>query len=155
MYRKLLIAIDPDDDGEGKRALAAAMDLLDEDGELHLASVYSPGGGGFFPHVTEEAPEEKEARVREVLDLLVRKYLPLNRSANLHVVAGNAGEKLVGLAGQLCADLLMLVSRGSTGHWPMRRATVEHVSVNAPCPVLVLPSLEKSGPEPGEKESVD
>ncbi|MDK8463283.1 universal stress protein [Marinobacter sp. SS13-12] len=155
MYRKLLIAIDPDDDGEGKRALAAAMDLLDEDGELHLASVYSPGGGGFFPHVTEEAPEEKEAEVREVLDLLVRKYLPLNRSANLHVVAGNAGEKLVGLAGQLCADLLMLVSRGSTGHWPMRRATVEHVSVNAPCPVLVLPSLEKSGPEPGEKESVD
>lgn len=155
MYRKLLIAIDPDDDGEGKRALAAAMDLLDEDGELHLASVYSPGGGGFFPHVTEEAPEEKEAEVREVLDLLVRKYLPLNRSASLHVVAGNAGEKLVGLAGQLCADLLMLVSRGSTGHWPMRRATVEYVSVNAPCPVLVLPSLEKSGPETGENEAVD
>lgn len=155
MYRKLLIAIDPDDDGEGKRALAAAMDLLDEDGELHLASVYSPGGGGFFPHVTEEAPEEKEAEVREVLDLLVRKYLPLNRSASLHVVAGNAGEKLVGLAGQLCADLLMLVSRGSTGHWPMRRATVEFVSVNAPCPVLVLPSLEKSGSETGEKEAID
>ncbi|MCR8913124.1 universal stress protein [Marinobacter panjinensis] len=155
MYRKLLIAIDPDDDGEGKRALAAAMDLLDEDGELHLASVYSPGGGGFFPHVTEEAPEKKEAEVREVLDLLVRKYLPLNRSASLHVVAGNAGQKLVGLAGQLCADLLMLVSRGSSGHWPMRRATVEYVSVNAPCPVLVLPSLEKSGPEAGEKQAID
>ncbi|WP_417567559.1 universal stress protein [Marinobacter sp.] len=147
MYRKLLIAIDPEDDGEGKRALEAAMDLLAEDGELHLASVYSPGGGGFFPHVTEEAPEQKEARVREVLDLLVRKYLPLNRSASLHVVAGSAGEKLVALAGQLCADLMLLVSRGSSGHWPLRKATVEYVSVNAPCPVLVLPSLEKSEPE--------
>ncbi|MCL7930274.1 universal stress protein [Halomonas llamarensis] len=147
MYRKLLIAIDPDDDGEGKRALEAAMDLLDENGELHLASAYSPGGGGFFPHVTEEAPEEKEAEVREILDLLVRKYLPLNRSANLHVVAGNAGQKLVGLAGQFCADLILLVSRGSSGHWPLRRATVEYVSVNAPCPVLVLPSLKKSGQE--------
>ncbi|PXX93709.1 universal stress protein [Marinobacter vulgaris] len=153
MYHKLLIAIDPNDDGEGKRALEAAMDLLDEDGELHLASAYSPGSGGFFPHVTEEAPEQKEAEVRGVLDLLVRKYLPLNRSANLHVMAGNAGEKLVALAGQLCADLVMLVSRGSSGRWHIRRATVEYVSVNAPCPVLVLPSVEKSGTEAKEKES--
>ena len=150
MYRKLLIAIDPEDDGEGKRALEAAMDLLVEDGELHLASVYNPGGGGFFPHVTGEAPEQKEAQVREVLDLLARKYLPLNRDAHLHVVSGNAGEKLVGLAGQLCADLMLLVSRGDCGRWSLRRATVEYVSVNAPCPVLVLPSLEKA--EPGKSE---
>lgn len=150
MYQKLLIAIDPEDDGEGKRALEAAMDLLAEDGELHLASVFSPGGGGFFPHVAEEAPEQKEAEVRETLDLLVRKYLPLNRNATLHVVAGSAGEKLVGLAGQLCADLILLVSRGSSGHWPLRRATVEYVSVNAPCPVLVLPALGKTEPEASE-----
>ena len=155
MYRKLLIAIDPEDDGEGKRALEAAMELLTEDGELHLASVFSPGGGGFFPHVTEEAPEQKEAEVREVLDLLVRKYLPLNRDATLHVIAGSTGEKLVGLAGQLCADLLLLVSRGGSGHWPLRRATVEYVAVNAPCPVLVLPSLEKSEPEKDSEEVTD
>lgn len=150
MYRKLLIAIDPEDDGEGKCALAAAIELLAEDGELHLASVYSPGGGGFFPHVTEEAPEEKEVEVREMLNLLVRKYLPLNHSPTLHVVAGSAGEKLVGLAGQLCADLMILVSRGSSGHWPLRRATVEYISVNAPCSVLVLPSLEKADPQATE-----
>lgn len=152
MYQKLLIAIDPEDDGEGKRALEASTNLLAEDGELHLASVYSPGGGGFFPHVTEEAPEQKEAEVRETLDLLVRKYLPLNRSATLHVVAGNAGEKLVGLAGQLCVELMILVSRGSSGHWPLRRATVEYVAVNAPCAVLVLPSLEKAEPAKNEED---
>lgn len=152
MYQKLLIAIDPEDDGEGKRALEASTNLLAEDGELHLASAYSPGGGGFFPHVTEEAPEQKEAEVRETLDLLVRKYLPLNRSATLHVVAGNAGEKLVGLAGQLCVELMILVSRGSSGHWPLRRATVEYVAVNAPCAVLVLPSLEKAEPAKNEED---
>jgi nucleotide-binding universal stress UspA family protein len=152
MYRKLLIAIDPEDDGEGKFALGTAMDLLAEDGELHLASVYSPGGGGFFPYVTEAAPEQKEAEVRETLDLLVRKYLPLNRNASLHVVAGSAGEKLVGLAGQLGADLMILVSRGGSVHWPLRRATVEYVSVNAPCAVLVLPLLEKAGPQATEEE---
>lgn len=153
MYQKLLIAIDPEDDGEGKRALEAAMDLLAEDGELHLASVFSPGGGGFFPYVTEDAPEQKEAEVRETLDLLVRKYLPLNRNATLHVVAGSAGEKLVALAGQLCIDLMILVSRGGSGHWPLRRATVEYVAVNAPCPVLVLPALEKVEPEKNEESS--
>ncbi|PCM44772.1 universal stress protein [Marinobacter sp. ANT_B65] len=150
MYRKLLIAIDPEDDGEGKRALEAALGLLAEDGELHLASVYNPGGGGFFPHVTEDSPAEKETEVHDVLDLLARKYLPMNRSATLHVVAGNTGEKLVGMAGQLGADLMILVSRGGSGHWPMRKATVEYVSVNSPCPVLVLPSLAKV-----ESESVE
>lgn len=143
MYQKMLIAIDPKDDGEGKFALEAAMDLLAEEGELHLASVFSPGGGGFFPHVAGEAPERKEAEVRETLDLLVRKYLPLNRDATLHVVAGSAGERLVGLAGQLGADLILLVSRGAS-RWPLRRATVEYVAVNAPCRVLVLPALERS-----------
>jgi nucleotide-binding universal stress UspA family protein len=148
MYQKLLIAIDPEDDGEGKRALETAMEMLAEEGELHLVSVYSPGGGGFFPYVTEEAPEDKEAAVRETLDQMVQKYLPKNSNANLHVIAGNAGEKLLSLAGQLCADLMILVSRGSSGHWPLRRATVEYVSVNASCPVLVLPSLEKANDPP-------
>jgi nucleotide-binding universal stress UspA family protein len=152
MYRKVLIAIDPEDDGEGKCALAVAMDLLTEDGELHLASAYTPDGGGFFPHVTQAGPEQKEAEVKATLDLLVHKYLPLNRTASLHVVAGSAGEKLVGLAGQINADLLMLVSRGSSGLWPLRKATVEYVSVNAPCPVLVLPSLDKTDSHKNDTE---
>lgn len=152
MYRKMLIAIDPEDDGEAKCALETAMNLLAEDGELHLASVYSPGGGGFFPHVTEESPEQKEAEVRQILDLFARKYLPLNRSASLHVVAGSAGEKLVGLAGQLSIDLMILVSRGSSDRWTLRRATVEHVAVKAPCQVLVLPSLDNIGPQKTDEE---
>ena len=150
MYRKILIAIDPDDDGEGKRALEEGVRLLDEGGELHLASVYSPGSAGFFPHVNEDAPAEKEAEVRGTLSLLARKYLPLNQSATLHVVAGSAGEKLVALAGNTCVDLLLLVSRGATGRWPLRRATVEYVSVNAPCAVLVLPAHVKE-PEDDEE----
>ncbi|MGC8121445.1 universal stress protein [Marinobacter sp. VGCF2001] len=151
MYRKLLIAIDPEDDGEGKRALEAALPLAGDSGELHLASVFSPGGSGFFPHVTEASPDDKETEVRHHLDLIARKYLPLNRDAALHVVAGTAGEKLVALAGQLGVDLMILVSRGSSGHWPLRRATVEYVSVNAPCAVLVLPALEKRESTEGDQ----
>lgn len=148
MYSKILIAIDPEDDGEGKRALEEGVRLLDEGGELHLASVYSPGGAGFFPHVTEEAPAEKEKEVRDTLNLLARKYLPLTQVATLHVVAGSAGERILALAGNVGVDLMILVSRGASGRWPLRRATVEHVSVNAPCAVLVLPALEKGVQEP-------
>ncbi|MDY6798682.1 MAG: universal stress protein [Pseudomonadota bacterium] len=150
MYQKLLIAIDPEDDGEGKRALEAALDLLGDSGDLHMVSVFHPDSGGFFPHVTEDAPEKREAQVREKLDLLARKYLPLNREATLHVLAGSAGEKLVALAGQLCVDLMVLVSRGGASRWSMRKATVEYVAVNANCAVLVLPSIDKAEPEEGE-----
>lgn len=141
MYQKLLIAVDPEDDGEGKLALETACELVDESGELHLASIFNPGSAGFFPHVEETTPEEKEAEVRRWLDLLMRKYLPLNRSATLHVVAGTPGESLVALADNTGADLLMLVSRGAGSHWPLRKATVEYVSVNAPCAVLILPPI--------------
>lgn len=143
MYRKLLIAVDPEDDGEGKMALETACQLIEDPGELHLASIYQPGSAGFFPHVESETPEEKEAQVRQWLDLLMRKYLPLNRSATLHVVAGTPGEALVALAASTEADLLLLVSRGSGSHWPLRKATVEYVSVNAPCAVLILPPIQR------------
>lgn len=147
MYRKILLAIDSEDDGEGKRALEEGVRLLGEGSELHLATVFHPGGTGFFPHVTADAPEDRESEVRENLSLLARKYLPMQHSASLHVVAGTPGEKLVALAANIGADLIILVSKGSGSRWPMRRATVEYVAVNACCPVLVLPALTKTPEE--------
>lgn len=143
MYRKILLAIDSEDDGEGKRALEEGARLLDEDGELHLATIFDPGGAGFFPHVTAETPEDRENEVRERLSLLARKYLPMKYSASLHAVAGTPGEKLVALAANIGADLVILVSKGAGSRWLMRRATVEYVAVNAPCVALILPALVK------------
>lgn len=150
MYRKILLAIDYEDDGEGKRALEEGVRLLGEGSELHLATVYHPGGTGFFPHVTADAPEDREAEVRESLSLLARKYLPMQYSASLHVVAGTPGEKLVALAANIGADLIILVSKGSGSRWPMRRATVEYVAVNACCATLILPALVKALEETGD-----
>lgn len=142
MFQTILIAIDPESDKEGPAALAVGLELLDEGGELHLASVYDPGGTAFFPHVPEQAPEEQETAVRDKLDLMARKYLPLNQDATIHVVPGTADSKLVALAGTTGADLLILASQGSGGHWPLPRHTVEYVAVNAPCAVLVLPKTQ-------------
>ena len=143
MYRKILLAIDHEDDGDGKRALEEGVRLMGEDSELHLATVFNPGGAGFFPHVTTEAPEDRENEVRESLSLLARKYLPMKHSASLHVVAGTPGEKLVALAANIGADLIILVSKCAGSRWQLRRATVEYVAVNAPCAILILPALVK------------
>jgi nucleotide-binding universal stress UspA family protein len=147
MYRKILLAIDSENDGEGKRALEEGGRLLDEDGELHLATIFDPGGAGFFPHVTAETPEDRENEVRERLSLLARKYLPMKYSASLHDVAGTPCEKLVAVAANIGADLVILVSTGGSSRWLMRRATVEYVAVNAPCATLVL---QKAAEETGD-----
>jgi nucleotide-binding universal stress UspA family protein len=141
MFHKMLLAIDTEDDDEAKRTLAEGIRLLAEGGELHLASVFSAGGSGFFPHVSDDTPEDREKVVRDKLNLLARKYLPMNQTAHLHVMCGTPSEKLVALAAQAEADLLLLVSRGPGGLWPLRRATVEYVTVNAPCAVLVMPFI--------------
>lgn len=144
MYRKILLAIDYEDDGEGKRALEEGVRLLSDGGELHLATIFAPGGTGFFPHVTADTPEDRETEVRESLSLLARKYLPMQHRASLHVVAGTPGEKLVALAANIGADLIILVSKGAGSLWPLRRATVEYVAVNACCAALVLPVPAKA-----------
>ncbi|GGE54544.1 hypothetical protein GCM10011533_03830 [Streptosporangium jomthongense] len=139
MYQRILIAIDYEDDGEGKRALEEGVRLLSEGGELHLATIYDPGGTGFFPHVGTETPADRENEVRERLSLLARKYLPMQYSAKLHIIAGSPGEKLVALAANIGADLIILVSKGAGSRWQLRRATKEYVVVNACCATLILP----------------
>jgi len=139
MFHRILLAIDTEDDDEAKHTLAEGVRLLAEGGELHLASVFSPGGAGFFPHVSDDTPQDREKVVRDKLNLLARKYLPMNQAAHLHVMCGTPSEKLVALAAQAEVDLLLLVSRGPGGLWPLCRATVEYVTVNAPCAVLVMP----------------
>jgi len=148
MFQKIVLAIDTEDDNEAKRTLAEGVRLLAAGGELHLASVFSSGGPGFFPHVSDDTPENREKVVRDKLNLLARKYLPMTQAAHLHVMCGTPSEKLVALAAQTEVDLLLMVSRGPGGLWPLRKATVEYVTVNAPCAVLVLPVIvvaESSG----------
>lgn len=142
MYKKILIAIHPSNDAEGQRALEEGLRLLDDGGSLDLVTVLIPSGTGFFPHVIEEEPEVKQQEILSNLNLLARRYLPLNLEANLHVLSGPPGEQLIALAAELESDLIILISRGAGSRWPLRRATVEHVTVCAPCAVMVLQAEE-------------
>lgn len=139
MYRKILLAIDARDSDESRRILEQGVRLVEEGGELYLATVFSPGGSGFFPHVSEDSPENREKVVRDKLNLLAHKYLPMAQDAHLHVMCGKAGEKLVALAANIEAELMIMVSRGETSLWPLRKATLEYILENSPCPMLVLP----------------
>ena len=142
MYRKVLIAIDPESEQEVPAALAAGLDQLSQEGELHLVTVVNPDGTDFFPHVPEQSAEEQEAATRAALERMADAHLPSGRSAQIHVAHGAAGTVLVALAGRLGADLLIVISHGAGGRWPLPRHTVEYVAVNAPCAVLVLPGAD-------------
>ncbi|MGO1246552.1 MAG: universal stress protein [Oceanisphaera sp.] len=138
MFNNILIAVHPTNEDEAKQALQEGARLLADGGELHLVSVYNPSGTAFFPHVNEEAPDAKENEVRDNLDLLMRKYLPRDVSATLHVLTGETAEQLNALAAQLASNLMVLTSKGACSRWSLRRATLEFVTINAPCAVLVL-----------------
>lgn len=142
MFDNVLIAIHPTNDEEGQRALEEGVRLLTDGGSLHLVSVFNPSAAGFFPHVIEEEPGAKEKEIRSNLDFLVRKYLPSHYDVGLHVLSGAPGEQLIALAAELKTDLIILTLRGSGSRWSLRRATVEHVTVCAPCSVLVLQAGE-------------
>lgn len=150
MYRKILLAIDYEDDEAGKRAIEEGAGLLDAGGELHLATVFSPGTAGFFPHVQEASPAQHKQQLRDRLTMLARKYQPAEQSsARLHVLTGSPGESLVALAAQLEVELIVLVCKGTGSRWwPLGRATVEYVTVKAPCAVLTLPALVQEPLEP-------
>ncbi len=143
MFNNILIAIHPTKDEEGRRALAEGVRLLADGGSLHLVSVFNPSGAGFFPHVVEEEPVAKEKEIRKNLELLSRKYLPFDLAAKVHVLSGAPGEQLIALAAELKVDLVILTSRGAGSRWSLRRATVEHVTVCAPCTVMVLQAGEE------------
>ena len=76
MYQKLLIAIDPEDDGEAKFALATAISMLPKGGELHLASIYSPGDSGFSRTLPPSPRSRRRPRLRShLICLCTNNYL--------------------------------------------------------------------------------
>lgn len=139
MFSKILVASDPAHGDATAHALETALELLEEGGEILLFAVVGPRGTDFFPYVPEDTPDAEDQPVHDKLDVLARKYLPHQVTRRILVVHGNTpGAAIVQTAEEEHAGLTVLVSHGTGGRWPWPRHTVEYVSVNAPCAVLVL-----------------
>jgi nucleotide-binding universal stress UspA family protein len=111
-------------------------------GTLHLAHVVeNPLDPIYKPDEVNHwvVVEHADKMAREMLDATARNCLPADLPRDLHVVAGDPSEKLVELAGTISADLIVMSTHdtGRIAHL-LLGGIAEHVSKEAPCPVLLV-----------------
>lgn len=130
---RVLFATDGSKDAE--LAATSALGLAKVTGsELHLVHV---GPEHFEPTEVEPARMKREAE--RILDEQTKKVENMGGAAQSHLAMGGAAERVVALAEELGADLVVMGSRGLGG---LRRALLGSVSDSvvrhAHCPVLVV-----------------
>ncbi|MBX2797543.1 MAG: universal stress protein [Myxococcales bacterium] len=115
-----------------------------------------------FPGVVWSADED-EPRRRHAHELL-RDRLPesLRERAVVHVSVGDAGTRIVALAAEVGASLILMPSHGRSGMSRMLLGSVaEYVARFAQCPVIILPRsvdprfelLDEKSPRPETKRA--
>jgi nucleotide-binding universal stress UspA family protein len=66
---------------------------------------------------------------------------------DMRVVAGPAGRRLVDVAREMDAELIVLAARGNGAEWLLGTVS-QFVLRNAPCPVLIVPETVKRSAQP-------
>jgi len=136
MYKNILLA----DDGSAS-ALAAvdeALKLAKSNGaKLHIIYVYHIDPDlDILRTGTREAFKEEGSRV---LDKAEKKAAQQGVEVETHLEEGIPDEKIVELASEIEADLVVMGTRGHTGLKKLLIGSVtERVVGQAPCPVLVV-----------------
>lgn len=130
---RVLFATDGSKDAE--LAATTAVGLAKVTGsELHLVHV---GPEHFEPTEVEPARMKREAE--RILDEQTKKVENMGGAAQSHLAMGGAAERVVALAEELGADLVVM---GSRGRGPIKRLLMGSVSDSvvrhAHCPVLVV-----------------
>ncbi len=112
MYDCILVPVDLDQPSSWEKALPIAVEYSQIFGaRLHLATVLPDFGTGvvgsyFPPDFVEKAGNE----AREKLTRLVRDKVPDNLDAECHVAHGTVYEKILELAAEIGADLIVMAS---------------------------------------------
>jgi nucleotide-binding universal stress UspA family protein len=71
---------------------------------------------------------------------------------DMRVVAGPAGRRLVDVAREMDAELIVLAARGNGAGWLLGTVS-QFVLRNAPCPVLIVPETVKRSAQPAGSAS--
>jgi nucleotide-binding universal stress UspA family protein len=112
MYDSILVPVDLDQPSSWEKALPVAVEYSQIFGaRLHLATVLPDFGtgvvGSYFPPDFEKKAGNE---AREKLTRLVREKVPDNLDADCHVVHGTIHEKILELAAEIGADLIVMAS---------------------------------------------
>ena len=130
--KTVIFATDLHHEARGKAAMALAF------AKESLAKVY-------MCHILEVLPADRfeTADLRSESELALLRLVPPSTyewcSMEYVVVSGDAGQRIVELAKQTSADLIVLGARRTTSYLTrMAKSVVEHVLANAECPVMTI-----------------
>lgn len=107
---------------------------------IHLVHVHPPDEAASLSEAAHLLLQSAEAieRLNEELAGIHRKRVEPFCPENCHVRSGRPYEKILRLAGEISADLIVLSTRGHSGlKHLLLGSTAERVVRSAPCPVLV------------------
>jgi nucleotide-binding universal stress UspA family protein len=112
MYDRILVPVDLDQPSSWEKALPIAVEYSQIFGaDLHVATVLPDFGtgvvGAYFPPDFEEKANNE---AREKLARLVRERVPDNLEPDCHVVHGTVYDKILELAAEIGADLIVMAS---------------------------------------------
>jgi nucleotide-binding universal stress UspA family protein len=88
----------------------------------------------------EEMSEVGEHQIRKLVDVIWGEEIV----TDVVVAGGKPYQQIVNEAKETNADMIIMASHGAVGSWGFfRRSTTAKVVRHAPCPVLVVPALER------------
>jgi len=147
MYSNILVALDGSD--ASSRALDAALALAAETG-ARLTPVYvvdflvpAYDTSGYDPSILVDAFREEGLRVTEdaATRMKARDVAGTPRIANVAPAGEDVAQRIVGLAGEIDADLIVIGTHGRRGFRRLVLGSVaERVLRHATCPVLMIPA---------------
>lgn len=112
MYKRILLPVDLDQPSSWEKALPVAVEYCQIFGaRLHLATVLPEFGAGVVGSYFPDDFEEKAGReAQDKLQRLVRERVPSNLETACHVAHGAVYEKVLDLAKEVGADLIVMAS---------------------------------------------
>ena len=140
-YQRILLPIDFTEHCE--RTAAHAVWLARQGGgTLHLVHVVeNPLDPIYRPEEAHhwQTVEHADAKARDMLAETARTCLPADAPHELHVLAGDPSEKLVGLAERISADLIVMGTHGTSSIVHLLIGDIaKKVAHHAHCPVLLV-----------------
>src|ERR1039457_3098872 len=153
-------AINPTASGLQLRRILAPVDLLDSTlaalqyaaafareykATITLLHIVEPDGSHVRRNISrerlvEEMSEIGECQIRKLVDVIWGEEIV----TDIGVAGGKPYQQIVNEAKETNADMIIMASHSAVGSRGFfRRSTTEKVVRHAPCPVLVVPALER------------
>lgn len=134
MYKKILMAVAPDHEGDITEMVARGRGLLAEGGQITLLSVVEKIPGYVAEYVTVKPEGELLKEVGARLESMVEDGPDLT----VAVVSGHPGIAIPDYAERMGADLILVASHRPGLQEYFLGSTASRVVRRAPCSVLVL-----------------